>query len=1309
MRRLLITIFIALGTMSAWAQTGEIQGRVLNEKGQGEGFVTVVLVADEKGTNPTRPVKTNIDGYYTIKPLTPGTYNVMVRHFGYETDIESGIQVNANGRTDVNFKLATSKAKGLKEAVIKVKRFEKPLIAKGDGGEIKNLTAEEIKNTGSRSITDLAASQGGVFQSDNGGGLSIAGSREDGVQYMIDGIKTNRANIPSNSIANLQVLTGGIPAKYGDLSGGLVTITTKDPPSVFSGSVDAITSQYLDPWAYNLVNGSISGPLWKKRDSLPGGGVRQIVKLGYFITGEYQTQGDRNPTANGIYKIKDDVYDSLKAKPFQFSNDGSRIIQTAELLDSSDIERIPAHLNNNEWQARMQGKLDFKISDEFGLTVGGGFDMQKYKGYIQRYSLFNYENYPINFNRSIRGYVRFRHNIGASKMNATTDSKPTSKGTIIENAFYTVQADIEKYFEETYNEKHGSNHFDYGHIGKFDRLRAKNVEYKKNEKVFYGDGANDFVNMEGFFIQSDRDTGVVYTPGTVNPLGASITSQYLDLVKNVDPEKFSKTIQAIEQNGGLVNGTRANQFIHGLYYPFGRQYGGFSVGQDVDQFRARMDLSFDISSQGKGFKNTHSIEFGLEFESRTLRQYSINPLSLWRLAALEANAHTARNVKSYNPTLTINDGATKITLQEYVKRIKANDDTTIFYLTDTIEYLPEYNAKLETRFSKNLRSALGLPANGTDFINVDALDPSQLKLSYFSPDELIDNWGFNGVRYNGYDPYGNRTSGSPSFNDFFKKKDANGEYTREVGAFNPIYLGGYIQDKFQFKKLTFIVGLRVDRFDANQKVLRDKYSVYGVTTVGTLGNQSDNVQNKIKNSIPSNMSQDAVIYVDKAIGPTRITGFREGDFWYDPNGNLIASAASIISASGGVIQPLLAEQDVAKNTMTDSLYDPETSFTDYSPNWNFMPRLQFTFPLVEDKSQFFAHYDVLTQRPTGNGFGGQVDVLFASPFDWYTTFGKNYSSFVNNSNLRAQKTVDFEMGFKQTLSKSSVFTISTFYREYRDQIQFTQIQGAYPKNYFTFGNIDFSTTLGIKVDYEMRTTKTSNLRLKVGYTLSFAEGTGSDARTQFNIVDAGNANLKLVNPLNYDARHNLTISADYRFRDGSGYVGPKALEKVLQNFGVNLTTNIRSGTPYTRQGNPTPSASLTGTGRPFNSESINSSRLPMRFNINMKVDKSFIVKLKQKEGQDKAKHLDFNVYVQIRNLLNAENILGVYNYTGNPSDDGYLVSDIGIAEVNAKEAEVTGRGQSFSDLYKIALEMPNSRTSNFSSPRTIQLGINFNF
>ena len=84
---------------------------------------------------------------------------------------------------------------------------------------------------------------------------------------------------------------------------------------------------------------------------------------------------------------------------------------------------------------------------------------------------------------------------------------------------------------------------------------------------------------------------------------------------------------------------------------------------------------------------------------------------------------------------------------------------------------------------------------------------------------------------------GNKINGRPTIEDFFNKTDGEGYNTRPIGAYEPITFG-YDLDKFTFDDIIFNVGVRVDRFDANQNVLKDPYVIgnsYSVGQVNTEG------------------------------------------------------------------------------------------------------------------------------------------------------------------------------------------------------------------------------------------------------------------------------------------------------------------------------------------------------------------------------------------------------------------------------------------------------------------------------------------
>jgi len=589
---------------------------------------------------------------------------------------------------------------------------------------------------------------------------------------------------------------------------------------------------------------------------------------------------------------------------------------------------------------------------------------------------------------------------------------------------------------------------------------------------------------------------------------------------------------------------------------------------------------------------------------------------------------------------------------------------------DTINYDRLFVADEQSDFDRNLRDALGLDPNGTDFIDVDSWDPSTYSLSMFSEDELLNNGSSYAVYY-GYDIYGNKADGDASLANFFQEEGSK----RLIAPFNPIYTAGYIQDKFAIDDLIFNVGVRVDRYDANQKVLKDQHLLYSAYTAGAdmdLINSTD---------IPSTIGNDYVVYVDDVDNPSAIVGYRnnDGDTWYNAEGLAISDPSLLAEAAGGKIAPYLKDAESAAR----GIVNVNEVFEDYTPEVVFMPRIAFSFP-ISDEAQFFAHYDVLTQRPpTGNRLE-PVDYLFMAD---------RVGERLNNPNLKPEKNVDYELGFAKTLSLKSALKISAFYKELRDMVQVTSVLSAYPAQYYTYGNIDFSTVKGLSVNYDLR--RTNNVQMTANYTLQFADGTGSSATSGANLAETGQPNLRTLTPLDYDQRHAVSASVDYHYGEGKDYNGPLLFgAKVFENAGANVMFSAGSGTPYSKQSNITQEAASGINDRSTLEGSLNGSRLPWQFRINAKVNKEFEIKWSDK----KSSHI--NVYVQVQNLLDAKNIMSVYRATGNPNDDGYLTSSAAQNTIDAKNDP-----ESFRYLYSLAVNNP----SHYSLPRMWRAGISFQF
>jgi hypothetical protein len=236
---------------------------------------------------------------------------------------------------------------------------------------------------------------------------------------------------------------------------------------------------------------------------------------------------------------------------------------------------------------------------------------------------------------------------------------------------------------------------------------------------------------------------------------------------------------------------------------------------------------------------------------------------------------------------------------------------------------------------------------------------------------------------------------------------------------------------------------------------------------------------------------------------------------------------------------------------------------------------------------------------------------------------------------------------------------------------------------------DMQLTTTWTSQYDLR--RTGNFQGQLNYTLQFADGTGSDARSQLEISRL--QNIRTLYPQSFDERHRFAVNLDYRYGDGAKYDGPKLFNKnIFANSGINFLINTVSGRPYTAKSFPQQfdgSQTLGG---------INGSRKPWTFTIDARLDKSFTV------AKTSAHPLNINVYLRVQNLLNTLNVEDVYPATGSATDDGYLQSSNGISQLN-QISNANRAVQSYIDSYQWRLLNPG----NFALPRRIFIGATLDF
>lgn len=105
--------------------------------------------------------------------------------------------------------------------------------------------------------------------------------------------------------------------------------------------------------------------------------------------------------------------------------------------------------------------------------------------------------------------------------------------------------------------------------------------------------------------------------------------------------------------------------------------------------------------------------------------------------------------------------------------------------------------------------------------------------------------------------------------------------------------------------------------------------------------------------------------------------------------------------------------------------------------------------------------------------------------------------------------------------------------------------------------------------------------------------------------------------------------------------------------------------------------------------------------MDLRLDKRFDLSNK---GVENARPLWLNAYLRVQNVLNIQNVLGVYSASGSPDDDGFLASTFGEGAVQTLND--VGRDPNFYlDVYSWAVLNPGF----FNLPRRIFLGAIFEF
>jgi hypothetical protein len=210
----LVTAVLYAGT------TGKIAGTVVDAR-TGEPLPSVNVTVP--GT--TLGASTNVDGYFVILNVPPGSYRLVASLVGYRNSAAVSVRVDIDQTTTQNFRLSEEAISSEEVTVVATR----PVVQRDVSASRANIEIQDVAKLPVTSVTAAVGYQAGIQ------GLSIRGGTSDQVAFVVDGmvLRDERTNNPYTGISlsavqDIQVQTGGFNAEYGNIRSGVLNVVTRE-------------------------------------------------------------------------------------------------------------------------------------------------------------------------------------------------------------------------------------------------------------------------------------------------------------------------------------------------------------------------------------------------------------------------------------------------------------------------------------------------------------------------------------------------------------------------------------------------------------------------------------------------------------------------------------------------------------------------------------------------------------------------------------------------------------------------------------------------------------------------------------------------------------------------------------------------------------------------------------------------------------------------------------------------------------------------------------------------------------------------
>ncbi|MEZ5366676.1 MAG: carboxypeptidase regulatory-like domain-containing protein [Bryobacterales bacterium] len=286
----------------------------------------------------------NEAGEYTVPLLQPGRYQLTARMDGFRTYSQTGLVIELGRVTRLDIALELGQVSETVEVVGSAPLLESESSTVGQF--IENKTVTDMPLNGRR-VGELAALMGNAVTISKDvirPRISVAGSRGDQQQWMIDGVNASNValeipqalfNPPVEAVQEMRVQQSGYSAEFGNSAGGVMTISTRSGTNDLHGSLyEFLRNEKVDarnffaadkaPLRWNVFGFAVGGPIIKNKTFFFVNNEWQKQRIGVTNTltvpTSLQRAGDYSQTTNASGALTR-IFDPFSGTPrSQFAN-----------------------------------------------------------------------------------------------------------------------------------------------------------------------------------------------------------------------------------------------------------------------------------------------------------------------------------------------------------------------------------------------------------------------------------------------------------------------------------------------------------------------------------------------------------------------------------------------------------------------------------------------------------------------------------------------------------------------------------------------------------------------------------------------------------------------------------------------------------------------------------------------------------------------------------------------------------------------------------------------------------------------------